>query len=36
MLAANVGRAVWVYVHVQGHRVAADRAVFNVALMRPG
>ena len=37
MLAFHMRLAVWVYVYVEGHRVAADRAVFDVVLMRaPG
>jgi hypothetical protein len=36
MLAVDMGLAVRVYVHVQAHGVAADRAVFDVVLVRPG
>ena len=37
MLAFHMRQAVWVYVYVKGHRVAADRAVFDVVLVRaPG
>ncbi len=31
-----MGFAVWVYIHVQGHRVAADRAVLDVVLVSAG
>ena len=37
MLAFHMRLAVWVNVYVEGHRVAADRAVFDVVLVRaPG
>ena len=35
MLSLDPGFAVGVYVYVEGHRVAADRAVLNVVLVRP-
>ena len=37
MLAFHMRLAVWGYVYVEGHRVAADRAAFDVVLVRaPG
>ncbi len=36
MLAFDMSLAVWGYVHVQRHRVAANWAVFDVVLVRPG
>ncbi len=37
VLAFHMRNAVWVYVYVESHRVAADRAVFDVVLVRaPG
>ena len=35
MLSLDPGFAVGVYVYVEGHRVAADRAVLDVVLVRP-
>lgn len=35
MLSLDPGFAVWVDVYVESHRVAADRAVLDVVLMRP-
>lgn len=36
VLALDMSLTVWIYLHVQAHRVAADRAVFDVVLARPG
>ena len=33
MFTLDMGFAVWVYIHVQRHRVAADGAVFDVVLV---
>ena len=36
VLALQMGLAVWIDLDVQRHGVAADRAVFDVVLVRPG